>query len=149
MGLSSLLTALIACAFAGPEAERRHAYARQLEAWLSTFPKGQVHVIQMEAMQDHPEPTLNTLKEFLGMNVTVPAWNMRNVNSRHSSRGQPMLRQEYENLVDIARADARRISQVLDKYEAGDGAAFVARWEQVWQGVLDECDGKACYVDSN
>jgi predicted secreted Zn-dependent protease len=105
--------------------------------------------MQMEVMQDHPEPTLNGMKEFLGMNVTVPAWNMRNVNSRHGERGRPMKRHEYEHLVDIARADARRVARVLDKYEAGDGAAFVARWEQVWQGVLDECEGDQCYVDSN
>jgi len=134
---------------AGPGFPTRQAYARQLEAWLRTFPKGQVHVMQMEVMQDHPEPTLNGMKEFLGMNVTVPAWNMRNVNSRHGERGRPMKRHEYEHLVDIARADARRVARVLDKYEAGDGAAFVARWEQVWQGVLDECEGDQCYVDSN
>ena len=127
----------------------RQAYGRQLEAWLATFPKGQVHVIQMEAMQDHPEPTLNTIKEFLGMDVRVPAWEMQNVNSRHAKRGQPMKRHEYENLVGRARTDALRVSAALQQYGAGDGAAFVARWEKVWQGVLDDCDGDQCYVDSN
>ena len=124
-------------------------YRRQLDAWLRTFPRGQVHVIQMEEMQDHEEATLNTLKEFLGMNVTVPAWEIRNVNSRHAKRGQPMTRHEYEHLVEIARADAKQVARVLDQYGAGDGDAFVARWEQVWQGVLDECEGDQCYVDSN
>lgn len=102
-------------------------------------------------MQEAPQAAVDRLKAFLGFDPSQPDRPLSNVNSRGSGRGAPMRRSEYKKLVNLARADMDRVTEALEKYGAGDGAAFAARWEAVWARTLGaDCNVEGnCSVDSN
>jgi len=55
--------------------------------------------------------------------------------------GYPVKRREYQELVDMVRADTEQLLDLLEKHGlVEDRKAWLGRWEEVWQRTLDSCD---------
>lgn len=121
-----------------------------MEGWLRVFPAEQLHVIQFEKLQEQPDKVLQELKTFLGMDPNLKKKELWNTNDRKSSGGAPMLKEDYEVLLQLARADAVRTSTMLYRYLGKDPKEWMARWEATWEAVLATCDAHGtCTVNSN
>ena len=125
-------------------------YTGPLEAWLREFPADQIFIMQFEALATDPGPELRRLKQFLGLSMTEPEEELRNVNSRPGSKGWPMTRDEYKGLIDESRRDAQDLLDLLEAHDLADKASWLPRWEAVWQRNLDTCDSQGnCLVSSS
>jgi hypothetical protein len=127
-------------------------YANALEAWLDVFPADQIHVIQFEELQEDDQKVLHNLKDFLGMDTTLPLQeDLRNVNSRRSEGGYPLTLEEYQSLIALVRPAAERVAKMLGDKGIKNEKEWMGRWESVWNRVIEEsCDADGqCEVNSN
>jgi hypothetical protein len=127
-------------------------YANALEAWLETFPAEQIHVIQFEELQEDDGKVLKELKDFLGMDATLPVQeDLRNVNSRRSGGGYALTLEEYQSLIALVRPGAERVAKMLGAKGIKNEKEWMRRWETVWNRVIEEsCDADGqCEVNSN
>lgn len=90
-------------------------------------------------------PELRRVKEFLEINKESPQ-KYKTLDLKNSRKfdirpeGWPMLRSEYEKLVDIARKDVVVVLDLLEKHELlRDRGAWLQRWEDVWTENLENC----------
>jgi hypothetical protein len=89
---------------------------------------------------------LARMKSFLGINPRKPAgqWASLGLHNSRKERinpdGWPMKRDVYQRIIDLVRGDCDAIADMLDKYELGNGRAWMTNWERVWQNNLDSCD---------
>lgn len=57
------------------------------------------------------------------------------------SAGWPMPKAAYKNLLAPQKRDAIKVAKLLDKYGVGDGDAFLANWQEIWDANLATCEG--------
>lgn len=133
-----------------PSAYTGH-YAIPLEGWLKVWPARQIHVIQFEEFVENTDVVMRRLKEFLGMDPTLPEnVQLYNVNTRKDSGGSPMKRRQYRTLVEMARPDSEKVATLLQKYRLFNKDAWMKRWEDVWDQTLKSCNAsRICMVNSN
>lgn len=133
-----------------PSAYTGH-YAIPLEGWLKVWPSRQIHVIQFEEFVEKTDAVMRRLKEFLGMDPTLPEnVQLYNVNTRKDSGGSPMKRRQYRTLVEMARPDSEKVATLLQKYGLFNKDTWMKRWEHVWDQTLQSCNAsRICMVNSN
>lgn len=95
-------------------------YAHALAAWLDAFPRGQVHVVQYEALVEpaSTQAALRAVKEFLGVDPELPggrqSLDAHNIRKDHlNPGGWRMRREHYAALVDLVEPDVNRCDLFL------------------------------------
>lgn len=126
-------------------------YSMPIQSWLDAFPKEQLLLLQYESLtaEDKEAEHLTAVKSFLGVDPKLPAVQLAHSNTRadrlgHAPEGWPMLKWQYERLIEVVRPDVDSLADILTKYGLADANAWVAEWEKAWQTNLDACtpDGK-------
>lgn len=126
-------------------------YSFPMATWFRSWPRDQMLVIQYELLtgdEAGEEQELTRVKEFLDVDVNAGRKGLGVANARRFSiqpEGHPMRREQYQRLVDLVRPDCEATVRLLVEggYESEEGAqGWMRRWERVWQGNLDTCDGE-------
>ena len=89
---------------------------------------------------------LTRVKTFIGVDPALPAKkDLPEQNARRftiAPEGWPMARRQYEALLEIVRPDALALVATLEGAKLIESAAaWMARWEAVWDANLASCDG--------
>ena len=131
----------------------KNTYAEALEGWLRVFPAQQLQIMQFEDMQEDSEGVMYRLKEFLDLDPQLPVLReFRNVNSRQSTGGYEMTREEYDMLVEIVREPSEKVARLLEEKGLYNGTLWLGRWQAVWERMRSEaCDAATgqCVINSN
>jgi len=128
-------------------------YYDALYPWVNTWPANQLMVIQYEELTQDEERErieLMRVKTYLGLDPTWPkteGLELRNARRfKINADGWKIPREQYVELVDIARSDMRRLLELLGSKQLVNDTEWARRWEQVWAQTLDTCpkDGDVC-----
>jgi hypothetical protein len=130
------------------------SYYDALYPWVNTWPAGQLLVMQYEELTDEEREKAELLrvKQYLGVDPTWPkneGLELRNARRfKINADGWKIPREQYEELVDIARDDMRRTVALLGSKQLIDERAWAARWEGVWESTLETCpnQGDTCIM---
>ena len=93
----------------------RGRYARQLERWLSVFPREQLLILQSEDLYADPAAATQRVTEFLG----VPPLSGEVFSAHNATTGPPMRAETRKRLTRDFAADNARLARVLG-------------WEPAW-----------------
>lgn len=87
----------------------RGRYARQLERWLSVFPREQILTLRSEDLYTNPAATTEQVTDFLGLPpVTGDAFSTHN-----ATAGPPMVAETRQMLVQEFAAENCRLAELL------------------------------------
>jgi hypothetical protein len=132
-------------------------YSYPVAKWAEGWPREQLFAVQYEELtsEEGESRVLAALKRFLGVDPAKPREGLGLSNARRftiAPEGHPMARREYEALLAIVRPDAAALVATLEgEGLIESGAAWMARWEAVWDANLASCDGAgpdaACSIE--
>jgi hypothetical protein len=128
-------------------------YSDSTQHWFDHFPASQIHAIQFEDLIENPERVLYDLKEFLGIDPSLPNRPLGQTNKRPQSSGWRIPKKEYRTLVDVAKDDGQGLLNVLERnYDSSkgfDASVWMERWERLWERNYATCGGDGfCSVAS-
>jgi len=123
------------------------SYHEALYSWVHTWPSTQLLVLQYEELVDEEdeEKELTRVRQYLGLDLSWPrggGLEIRNARRfKINPEGWPISKVDYEELVNIARADMKKTLDLLSiKSLVADRKGWEARWEAQWSQNLESCD---------
>lgn len=125
-------------------------YTEAIKPWIDAFPREQIHVIQYESLTDEKNEAdeLLRVKKFLGVDVSQPKGGLGLANSRRfriNPEGWPLMKSQYEELLDIVKPDVESLLELLYDNDLIDDPDD---WRKHWQAHWDE-NLKTCQNDKN
>jgi hypothetical protein len=125
-------------------------YYMPLKAWVDAFPKEQIFLVQYENLThlETEKGELVRMKKFLGIDPKLPEEGTKfatlGMNNARKGRinpdGWPMKRKVYEQIISVVRPDCEAVAKMVTKKGFGDGDAWLANWEKVWEDNLKSCN---------
>lgn len=106
----------------------------------------QIYVIQYEELTGADEKEqLNNLKEFIGLHPDLPFNSSLGLVNARKHKIQPdgwyIKKDEYQKLIDVVKPDVLELLDDLERHgHLQDKAAWLQRWEDVWNSNLKSCN---------